>query len=464
MGLKQVAQNLLNQGLNTGLGQAAINSGKSILGDQWKEFFYCDAIPVDTLVVKGQKRVGPKSQNKNGSDNIITNGSVIAVNEGQCMIIVDQGQVVELCAVPGEYVYDMSTEPSVFTGDLKESLLNAVKTAGRRISFGGDTGHDQRIYFFNIKEIMDNKFGTPNPVPFRVTYEDLGRSFTVGVRCNGIYSYRITDPMVFFQKVCGNIPDRYMRSQIDNQLKSEFLNALQPGFTQLSSSIRYDELPGNTVALTKAMQDVLAQEWTEKRGIEIVSVSINSVNIPQEDEDRIKKFEDLAWNRNPANAAAVMVGAQAEAMNAAASNPNGAMMGFYGMNMAQQMGGMNANALFGMAAQQQAAQPAPAAAPAPAPAPAAPAAGSWTCSCGASNTGKFCAECGNPKPADAEGWTCTCGTTNKGKFCAECGKPKPAGTPKYKCDKCGWEPADPFNPPKFCGECGDPFNDADIVR
>lgn len=467
-----------------GLIQAALVGAGTVMADQWKEFFYCDSIPADTLVVKGQKRTGKHSSNTKGSENIITNGSTIAVNDGQCMIIVDQGQVVEICAVPGEYTYDMSTEPSIFAGSLGNSIKETFKKIGKRISYGGDTGHDQRIYFFNIKEIIDNKFGTQNPVPFRVAYEDIGRSFTVGVRCNGVYSYKIVDPMLFYANVCGNVTQSYQRSEIDNQLKSEFLNHLQPAFTKLSAGIRYDELPGHTVELTDAMKEVLIKEWKEKRGIEVATVAINSVTISKEDEDRIKKYEDLAWNRDPGNAAATMVGAQAEAMTTAAGNPNGAAMGFFGMGMAQNAGGMNAQNLFNMAAQNQAAQ---AAAPAPSadswtckcgttntgkfcancgsskPAPA-PAEGGWKCDCGAVNTGKFCAECGKPKPADSDGWTCTCGAVNKGKFCAECGKPKPADAPKYKCDKCGWEPADPFNPPKFCGECGDPFNDDDIVK
>ena len=491
MGLKQLAKKVIEAGMDTGLGQAAINAGSDMLADQWKEYFYCDAIPVDVLVVKGQKRIGKKSQNTKGSDNLITNGSVIAVNSGQCMIIVDQGQVVEVCAETGEYVYDTSLEPSLFAGDFlgdfKKNVMDFIKATGRRITFGGDTARDQRIYFINTKEILDNKFGTPRPVPFRVAYEDIGRSFTVGLRCFGTYSYKIGNPLEFYEKVCGNVTDKYYRSQIDGQLKTEFFNYLQPAFGKLSQNVRYDELTVNTVPITEAMQAVLEEPWLLKRGIQIGTVAIESVNISPEDEERIKKYEDLAWQRDPANAAGIMVGAQAEALTAAASNPNGAMMGFYGMNMAQQAGGISANNLFAMAQQNK--EAAAAAAPASgatgaaaglgaaalgaiaggiaggaAGGPAGAVAGSWMCSCGASNTGKFCAECGTPKPADADGWTCSCGALNKGKFCSDCGAPKPSGAPKYRCDKCGWEPADPFNPPRFCGECGDPFNDDDIVK
>ena len=454
-----------------GLIQAAVVATASTFGDTWKEFFYCDAIPADVLVVKGKRKTGIFSSNK-GNDNIITNGSTIAVSDGQCMIIVDQGQVVEMCAVPGEYVYDMSTEPSLFGGSLGNNIKETFNVIGKRISYGGDTAHDQRVYFFNIKEITDNKFGTQNPVPFRMTYEDIGRNFTVGVRCNGVFSYKISDPLLFYTNVCGNVSSSYTRSNIDQQLKSEFLNALNPAFAKISASgIRYDELPAHTMELSDAMDSVLSPKWNEKRGLEIVSVAINSVTISKDDEERIKRFEDTAWNRDATNAAATLVNAQANAMTMAAGNSNGASMGFYGMNMAQQAGGFNAQSLFQMGAQQHnnantwrcscgtentgkfcancgKSKPAPS--------------GTWRCSCGAENTNKFCAECGKPKPADSGTWRCSCGTENKGKFCANCGKQKPTAK-IYKCDKCGWQPSDPSNIPRFCPECGDPFNDNDIL-
>lgn len=442
-----------------GLIHAMLTAGGTVLADQWKEYFYCDAMPADVLVCKGQKKTGKHSSNTHGSDNIITDGSGIAVNEGQCMIIVDDGQVVEICSVPGKYTYDMSTEPSVFTDGLGAGIKESFKKWWERVGYGGDTGHDQRIYYFNTKEIMDNKFGTQNPVPFMIKNAEAGRTFTVGVRCNGVYSYKITDPMMFFANVCGNVQSAYTRDMIDSQLKSEFLTYMQPAFSKLADmGIEYRQLPGHTVEICEAMNEALKSKWKDQRGIQLITVAVNSVTISKEDEDRIKKYEDLAWNKNPGNAAATMVGAQAAAMEAAAGNAGGAINGFFGMGMAQQAGGMNANELFAM----NAANPGAASAPA---ASSAPSSDSWVCSCGTANTGKFCMNCGSPKPVfSADGWTCSCGTLNKGKFCSECGKAKPAGTPTYKCDKCGWEPADPFNPPKFCAECGDPFNDADIVK
>ena len=442
-----------------GLIKAALGSVGSVLGDQWREYFYCDSMPENVLVTKGQKRTTSRSSNTKSSENIITNGAVIAVNEGQCMMIVDQGQIVEFAAEAGEFTWDSSTEGTIFYGGLGNGLKSSWNNLKRRFTFGGDTAKDQRVYFFNLKEILGNKFGTPTPVPFRVVDTNIGLDMDISVRCNGEYSYKITDPMLFYKNVCGNVQSEYTRDRFDSQLKSEFLTALQPAFAEISAKgIRYSALPGHTVEMAAAMNEALSAKWSNLRGISVVSVGVNSITASAEDEATIKELQKSAVFRNTNMAAAHMVQAQAEAMKAAASNENGAMMGFMGMNMAQAAGGMNANALFQMGQQQQVQQQA---APAPSPtAPAAPADG-WTCACGAQNaSGKFCAECGTPRPI--EGWTCACGAVNKGKFCPECGAKKPAAAPLYRCDKCGWEPEDPKNPPRFCPECGDKFTDEDI--
>jgi len=432
-----------------GLIKAALGSVGSILGDQWREYFYCDSMDEEVLVRKGQKRTGGRGSNRKGSDNIITSGSVIAVNEGQCMMIVEQGKIVEFAAEPGEFTWDASTEPTIFYGALGKGLEDSWENLMRRFTFGGDTGKDQRVYYFNLKEIIGNKYGTPAPVPFRVVDENIGLDMDVSIRCNGEYSYRITDPMLFYQNVCGNVSHDYTRDQLDSQLKSEFLTALQPAFAQISAKgIRYSALPGHTMELAEAMNQVLSAKWSGLRGIQVVSVGVNSVTASAADEATIKELQKSAVFRSTNMAAAHMVQAQAEAMKAAAANKNGAMMGFMGMNMAQNAGGLNANALYQMGQQEESRKQA------------SPAPKTWKCSCGAENTGKFCAECGAPKPAD--GWVCACGSVNKGKFCPECGARKPAGAPLYRCDKCGWEPEDPKHPPKFCPECGDPFTDEDI--
>ncbi len=439
-----------------GLIKAGIGALGGTLADQWKEFFYCEAMPKEILVTKGQKRVGGRSSNTKGSDNIISSGSGIAVADGQCMIIVEQGKVVEVCAEPGEFTYDTSTEPSIFSGSLGESIKATFKTIGKRFTYGGDTGKDQRVYYFNTKELIDNKFGTPNPIPFRVVDSKIGLDIDVSVRCSGVYSYKIADPLLFYTNVCGNVEQEYTRNELDGQLKTEFISALQPAFGRLSDlELRPNQIVSHNTDLENAMNAALSAKWGELRGLKVVSIALGSVTLPDEDAEMIKQAQRTAIMRDPTMAAATLVGAQADAMKAAAANEAGAMTGFLGMGMAMNAGGTNPQNLYAMGQQNQQAQQQPPATPA------APAADGWKCACGATATGNFCPECGAKKPADAVGWTCACGAVNRGKFCQNCGAKKPDGAPLYRCDKCGWEPEDPTNPPKFCPECGDPFDEND---
>ena len=433
-----------------GLIKAGIGALGGVLADQWKEFFYCDALDMDTLVVKGQKRTGRRSSNTRGSDNIISNGSGIAVADGQCMIIVEQGKVVDICAEPGEYTYDTSTEPSVFTGSFGESLAKTFQAVGKRFTYGGDTGKDQRVYYFNTKEIMGNKFGTPTPIIFEVMNKRLGMSRTVNVRCNGVYSYTISDPLLFYTKVCGNVEQPYTRSNIDEQLKAEFISALQPAFGALAElELRPAQLPAKANELKQAMNDALQADWMT-RGISVAKIALNPITLNPEDMKKIQEMEDsMTYGQNAFMMGGRMATATANAMETAAANPNGAMTGFMGMGMAGgMMGGFNQAQQFYNAGMQQQQS--------------APAQDGWTCGCGATATGKFCPECGAKKPADSS-WKCSCGTVNQGKFCTECGAKKPAGIPQYKCNKCGWQPADPTKAPRFCPECGDPFDAGDMI-
>ena len=438
-----------------GLIKAISDSVSGVLADQWKEFFYCDALSADVLVRKGSKRVSGRSSNK-GSDNIISNGSGIAVADGQCMLIVEQGKIVEVCAEPGEYTFDTSTEPSIFAGDLGDSIMDTFAAIGRRIGYGGDTGKDQRVYYVNTKEIMGNKFGTPSPIIFEVVNRRIGMSRTVNVRCNGVYSYHISDPLLFYSKVCGNVKNEFTRAEIDEQLKSEFISALQPAFGALAEQeLRPAQLPAKANELKQAMNNALQADWLA-RGISVASIALNPIRLSDDDMKKITEMEDAAsYGSNPFMMSGLMAHASANAMEAAASNTAGAMTGFMGLNMAGgAQGGFNTAQQFYQMGMQQAQQQNQQ------QAVSAPAQGGWKCSCGAENTGKFCVECGAPKPSD--GWKCTCGAVNKGKFCSECGAKKPAAEPLYRCDKCGWEPADPKNPPKFCPECGDRFDEGDI--
>lgn len=425
-----------------GLLKAGIGALSGVLSDQWRDYFYCEALDADVLAAKGEKRAGKRSANRKSSENIITDGSIIAVNEGQCMMIVEQGKVVEVCAEPGEFVYDTSTEPSVFSGDLSDSVRKCFLEIGKRFTFGGEAPKDQRVYFFNTKEIVGNKYGTPSPVPFRVIDSNIGLDMDISIRCHGEYSYRITNPLLFYTNVCGNVEYIYEKEKIEGQLKTELLTALQPAFAKISDmGVRYSSLPGHTMELSNALNEILSSKWKDLRGIEIVAFGVSSVKASEEDEKMIKELQRNAAFKNPTMAAAHMVGAQAQAMQNAAKNSAGAMNGFYGINMAQDVGGMNAENLYVLGKNQPAEQNNPSK----------PIAESWNCSCGKNgNTGKFCSECGKPKPVSDE-WTCSCGSVNTGKFCPNCGSPKPLQI--TACDSCGWR-IDPSNPPKFCPNCG----------
>ena len=399
-----------------GLIKAGLGALGGVLADQWKEYFYCDAMDADVLAVKGQKRTSKRSSNTKGNENIISTGSVVAVNEGQCMLIVEQGKVVEVCAEPGEFVYDASTEPSIFAGNLGKSVMDSFRQIGKRFTFGGEAPKDQRVYYFNTKELIDNKFGTPNPVPFRVVDPKIGLDLDVSIRCSGVYSYRIADPLLFYSQVCGNVAAAYTRDQLDSQLKTEFISALQPAFARLSQlELRPNQIVAHTTDLEDAMNSALSKKWGELRGLQVVSIALGSLTLPEEDAEMIKQAQRTAILRDPTMAAATLTGAQADAMKAAASNTAGAMTGFMGMGFAQQNGGINAQQLYAMGRQQAA-------------------------------------------PANSDSWQCSCGSVNTGKFCPECGSKKPY----YRCDKCGWEPADPTKPPKFCPECGDRFDKSDL--
>lgn len=401
-----------------GLIKAGLGALGGTLADQWKEFFYCEAMDKDVMLTKGVKRVSGRSSNTKASDNVISNGSGIAVADGQCMLIVEQGKVVEVCAEPGEFTYDTSLEPSIFTGNLGSSIINTFKEIGKRFTYGGDTGKDQRIYYINTKELIDNKFGTPNPIPFRVVDSKIGLDIDVSLRCSGVYSYRISDPLLFYTNVCGNVADEYSRTELDPQLKAEFVSALQPAFARLSEmELRPNQIIAHNTELEKNMNTELSEKWGQLRGLQVVSVALGSVTLPEEDQELIKQAQRAAMMRDPGMAAATLVSSQADAMKAAASNSAGAMTGFMGMGMAMNTGaGMNTQNLFAMAQEQKAQQNTLPQNTTPLQQTAA----AWQCSCGTAAQGNFCPNCGNKKPQE-DAWRCQCGQENKGNFCSNCG-------------------------------------------
>ena len=390
-----------------GLIKAGTGALGGTLADQWKEFFYCDALDKEVLAKKGEKRISGRSSNTKASDNIISSGSGIAVADGQCMMIVEQGKVVEVCAEPGEYTFDASTEPSIFAGSLGQGILNTFKTIGRRFTFGGDTGKDQRVYYFNTKEIIDNKFGTPNAVSFRVVDTKVNLDIDVSLRCNGLYSYKIVDPLLFYTNVCGNVEKEYLREEIDDQLRTEFVSALAPSLGKLSAlEIRPNQIVTHMRELEEAINTELKEKWAETRGLEVVSIAMNPPTLPPEDAELIKNIQKNAVLRDTSMAAATLTQAQADALKTAAGNENGAMMGFMGMGMAANAGAnLNTQQLYAMAQAQKEQEPKD----------------GWKCSCGAVNTGNFCSNCGRKKPDG--GFCSNCGTKVEAgaKFCHECG-------------------------------------------
>lgn len=393
-----------------GLILAAAHAAGNTLRDQWKEYFYCDSIPADTICVKGHKKT--TGFLNRGNDDVITDGSIIDVADGQCMIVVASGQVYDVCAEPGIYRYSNQSEPSLFVGNLGDSIKNVFAQMGTRFTFAGENNARQEVYYFNTKEITGLKYGTASPVPFRVVDRRAGIDIDISVKAFGEYSVKIIDPILFYTNVCSNVKDSYKVEQISDQMRSELLTALQPAFARLSAKgIRYSEVPGHTQELADALNEELSKKWKDIRGMEIVSLGVSSIKADEEDEKMIKEMQRNAAYKDQNLAAAALVGAQAQAMKDAANNTNGAAMGFMGMNMAQNAGGVNANTLYQNGSSKQETPSSD---------------NSWTCpDCGTVNTDRFCSNCGKPRPVTNK-WICPkCGRENTGNFCSNCGEKKP---------------------------------------
>lgn len=453
-----------------GLIQAAAGAFGGVMADQWKEFIYCDSLPADVLITKGRKRTSSMGRNSNTSaeDNIISSGSAIDINAGQCMLIVEDGKVVDMCAEPGRYTYDASTEPSIMNsqglGDFKENVVAVFKQMGKRFTFGGDPGKDQRVYYINTKEIMGNKYGTPSGIPFHICDQKLNVDLDIEIRCFGQYSYRITNPILFYNNIAANVADEYNREEIDGQLKASVISSLHDAFAQVSAqNIRYSQLTAHNKEIREALNEVLSKEWRDLRGIEIIKFDVTNVKVTDEYAPLIKDLNERQLNyglQDPNIARGHIIGGTIKAMETAAGNESGGMapaMGFMGMNMAGSMGAGMVGAVGGMSNGAAPQQPTPPA-----------------------DTGSGCLEMQQLRTDESgtvlyklrlekttpqqEGWICTCGQVNQGNFCPNCGNKRPAGAPLYRCDKCGWQPEDPKHPPKFCPQCGDPFNENDQVK
>lgn len=423
-----------------GIIRAAMKSVGSGLADQWLEVIEPENMGAQTLLTEGVK-INRKSQNRKGTKDVISNGSVIHVYDNQFMILTDGGKVIDYTAEPGYYTVDNAAAPSMFDG----SFSAALEESFNRIRFGGQTPAVQKVYYLNLQEIKGIKFGTRNPI----NYFDNFYNAELFLRAHGTYSIRITDPLKFYAEVIPRNMGQVEVSDVNEQFLFEFLEALQSSINQMSADgIRISYVTSKGRELGRYMSDTLDEEWRQNRGMEIVSVGIASISYDETSTKLINMRNEGAMLSDPVIREGYVQGSIARGMEAAGSNANGSMAGFMGMGVGMQTGGNVMGAASAanmqqmeMMRRQQAggngAQPSAAGYVRQQSAPAGYAeqpngpgtdapqnhAVSWTCSCGSVNTGKFCPECGKPAPETP--WTCICGSVNTGKFCPNCGKPRP---------------------------------------
>ena len=375
------------------------------LADQWLEVIEAGSMGDQTIFTSGVKV--RKGSNTKGTDNTVSDGSVIHVYPNQFMLLVDGGKVIDYTGEPGYFTVKNSSMPSLFNGQLKE----AVSESFDRVRFGGQTPTSQKVYFINLQEIKGIKFGTPNPI----NYFDQFYNAELFLRAHGTYSIKVTDPFLFYAEAVPKNAEHVEVEDINGQYLSEFLEALQSSINQMSADgIRISYVASKGRELGQYMADVLDDQWRAGRGMEIQSVGIASISYDEESKALIQMRNQGAMLSDPGVREGYVQGAAARGIEAAGSNANGSLAGFMGMGMGMNTaGGFMGAASAANANQMQMNQ-------------AAKSAGTqetWTCSCGSVNTGKFCPECGSKKPEGP--WTCGCGAVNTGKFCSECGKPRP---------------------------------------
>ena len=433
-----------------GIIKAALNSVGGALADQWLEIIEPDEMSDTTVFAEGKKARSDskRNSNKKGTEDIITDGSIIRVYPNQFMILVDGGKIVDYTAEEGYYKVQNASAPSLFNGNFGDSL----KESFSRVKFGGVPSGSQKVFYINLQEIKGIKFGTRMPV----NYFDSFYNAELFLRAHGTYSIKITDPLLFFREAIPRNKNRVDINDINDQYLNEFLEALQSAINQMSADgVRISFVASKGRELSKYMSTILDDDWKTQRGMEIQSVGIASISYDEESTKLINMRNQGAMLSDPSIREGYVQGAVARGIEAAGSNANGSMAGFMGVGM-----GMNSTGSFMNAAsasntrQMEQMREANAANANNTAKPA----GEWKCACGAVNTGKFCTECGAQKPADE--WKCSCGAINTGKFCSECGSKRPENR-KVKCDKCGYEPNMSKPIPKFCPECGDKINEED---
>ena len=424
-----------------GIIKAVSQAIRGNLGDQYKEVFEPANMGDQTVFTSGQ--LIRRGNNQKGTDDTVSNGSVIHVYDNQFMMLVDGGKIVDYTAEPGYYTVDNSSLPSLFNGQFGDSL----KDAWNRIGFGGATPTKQKVFYLNLQEIKGIKFGTTNPV----NYFDTFYNAELFIRAHGTYSIKIVNPLQFYAEAIPKNKDHVEITEINEQYLSEFMEAFQAAINQMSADgTRISFVTSKARELGKYMANVLDEDWNQLRGMEIQAVGIKSISYDEKSQELINTRNEGAMLSDPTIAQGYMAKNLSEGVKAAGSNSAGAMTGFMGVGMGiNAMGNMmNSFAPNPQAAAQQPAagtQAAAGAVAAGAMAAGAAKAGEWTCECGQSNTGKFCSNCGKAAPVKNE-WTCECGTVNTGKFCSECGKPAPV--PEWTCE-CGT-----VNAGKFCSNCG----------
>lgn len=437
-----------------GIIRAAVQAMSGGLADQWLEVYEPDDMGDGTVFTKGVKI--RKGQNVKGSEDTVSNGSIIHVYDNQFMMLVDGGKIVDYTAEPGYYKVDNSSLPSLFNGELKGTIQESFN----RVKFGGQTPAMQKVFYINLQEIKGIKFGTRNPI----NYFDNFYNAELFLRAHGTYSIKITDPIRFYGEAIPRNADHVEIEDINEQYLSEFLEALQSAINQMSADgIRISYVSSKGRELGKYMADTLDEEWNQMRGMEIQAVGIASVSYDEKSTELINMRNEGAMLSDPTVREGYMQGHVARGLEAAGSNANGAMAGFMGMGMGMQAGGSmmgaasSANMQQMQMQQNQAAQQASFGGGQPIPsvgggqqASKGAQASGWTCECGSFNSGKFCSECGKPQPKAVAEWTCSCGAVNSGKFCSECGAARPEAGGDWTCE-CG-----AVNSGKFCSECGKP--------
>ena len=427
-----------------GIIKAVATAVGGALADQWLEVMEPGNMGDQTVFTSGVKI--RKGSNTKGTDNVVSDGSVIHVYPNQFMMIVDGGKVIDYTAEEGYYTVKNSSMPSLFNGQFKDTL----KESFDRIRYGGESPRLQNVFYVNLQEIKGIKFGTRNPV----NYFDSFYNAELFLRAHGTYSIKITDPLLFYAQVVPKNVNRVEISSINEQYMNEFLEALQASINQMSAEgERISFVASKGTVLSRHMSEVLDDDWKKNRGFEVMSVGIASISYNEESQKLINMRNQGAMLSDPGVREGYVQGAIARGLEAAGSNSNGSMAGFMGMGVGMNAAGgfmgtasaanmqqmqMNANnqgskSFQGANGSNLAGDRS---------------AGAWVCRCGATNTGKFCSECGNPKPV-ADTWVCRCGATNTGKFCSECGSPKPDDG-SWVC-RCG-----ATNTGRFCSECGNP--------